>query len=127
MFRVTERWRPADSDAWLDAASIIEAIDSRESRGELTTWLESDSGRTIGWVTNRRRVMLMVMNHPGDAGEHAIDPDAPGSSSGFVLENGQSDEYADRDTVARQDARRILRSLLTTGQVPPGVPWEVDR
>jgi hypothetical protein len=124
---VTERWRLADSGAWQDAESIIDAIDSRESRGELTTWLESDSGRTVGWVTNRQRVMLMVMNHPGDAGEHAIDPDARGSSSGFVLENGQSDEYADRDTYATKNARRNLQSMLTTGQEPPGEPWEIDR
>jgi hypothetical protein len=124
---VSERWRRVDSDAWQDAESIIDAIDSRVSRGELTTWLESDSGRIVGWVTNRERVMLMVMDRPGDAGEHAIDPDAPGSSSGFVLENGQSDEYADRDTVTTERARRILRSVLTTGQVPPGEPWEVDR
>jgi len=63
--------------------------------GTLTMWFESDRGRAMAFVTNRYRAMVMLLDEPGDPGEHAIDPGALGEQGGYVLENGQHDAYAD--------------------------------
>ena len=63
----------------------------------------------------------------GDPGEHAVSPEAVGSSSGFVLENGQEDTYDDADTVPLPDALAAVCSILDTGRPPRGMPWTVDR
>ncbi|WP_020578287.1 hypothetical protein [Actinopolymorpha alba] len=82
----------------------------------MTTWLESSRGGTIALVSNGSRAMVMLLEHDdGDPGEHAIDPGGVGSSGGFVLENGQVDEYPDRDTVPMGDALRILVYLVSEG------------
>ena len=123
---MTERWKVLDTDQWLDADAVVDTIDAHVAAGQLTTWLESDRGRSIAWVTNRDRVMLMLIDHEGDAGEHAVDPGAHGESEGFMLENGQWDIYANRDTVPVDAARAILRQLITTGRVGSDVAWQVD-
>lgn len=124
---MTERWKVLDTDQWLNADAVVDTIDAHAAAGQLTTWLESDRGRSIAWVTNRERVMLMLIDHEGDAGEHAVDPGADGESDGYILENGQADIYANRDTVPVEDARVILRQLITTGRVDSDVNWQVDR
>ena len=80
----------------------------------MTTWLESSRGRTIPLVSNGSRAMVFLLEHSdGDPGEHATDPTGVGSSGGFVLENGQVDEFPDRDTVPVREALRILAHLGT--------------
>jgi hypothetical protein len=62
--------------------------------------------------------MVMLLDGEGDPGAHAIDPGADGSSGGFVLANGQNDEYPDKDTVPLPEALRIVRHILTHGNPP---------
>ena len=124
---VGERWRLDHTSEWLSPRAILDTIDARMRAGELTTFFESDSGRIIGWFTNGERVMLMVLNGIGDAGEHALDPTGQGESTGFVMDNGQVDTYDDADTIPLPEATRLLLSLVTRGTFPPGAPIQVDR
>jgi len=50
---VGERWRLDDTSEWLSPRAIVDAIDARMKAGELTTYLESDKGRIIGWSKQR--------------------------------------------------------------------------
>jgi hypothetical protein len=56
-------------------------------------------GRLLAVVTNGTRALVMMLEEPGDAGEHAIDPTATGHQSEYVLSNGQYDTYDNQDTV----------------------------
>ncbi|MFC5744949.1 hypothetical protein [Actinomadura rugatobispora] len=71
--------------------------------------------------------MVMLLDGDGDAGEHASDSGAAGWSDGFVLENGQHDEYPDEATVPLEEAFRIVGHILTVGSPPPDADWAVDR
>ena len=124
---VGERWRLDHTTEWLSPQAIWDAIDARMRAGELTTFLESDAGRIIGWSSNRKRVMLTVLNGVGDPGEHAIDPTGRGQSTGYVLDNGQVDTYPDTDTIPLPEAQRLLLSLVTHGTFPREAPVQVDR
>ena len=116
---VEERWRLDHATEWLSPQAILDTIEARMRAGELTTFLESDAGRIIGWSTNQERVMLMLLDEVGDAGEHAVDPTGQGQSSGYVMDNGQLDTYPDADTVPLIEAQRLLVSLVTDGSFPP--------
>ena len=116
-----------DTSEWLSRRAILDAIDARMSAGELTTFLESDRGRIIGWSTNGDRVMLMVLNGVGDAGEHVQDPTGQGESTGYVMDNGQVDTYPDADTIPLPEAQRLLLALVTHGAFPAHTPVQIDR
>jgi len=61
------------------------------------------------------------------------DPHAPGRpggrreahDGGYLLENGQEDEYADRDTLALSDALSVVEWILIHGAAPE-IGWSVD-
>ena len=124
-----EKWRISDQpDGPVEATAIVEALERRIAQGDMTTWLSSSLGRQIAFVSNGPRAMVMLLrDDQGDPGEHATDPQGEGSSGGFVLDNGQSDEYSDRDTVPTKDALRIVSHLLTEGVPPVNASWQVDR
>jgi hypothetical protein len=125
---VHEEWHIADQPGPVEADSIAQSIERRLSQGTMTTWLESSRGRMISVVSNGSRAMVMLLQHSnGDPGEHAIDPAGVGSSGGFVLENGQIDEYPDRDTVPMEHALRIVTYLVAEGVPPSDASWQVDR
>jgi hypothetical protein len=125
---MVERWALQGHSDWLEPSQVTKLVMDRLERQMLTTWLESDSGRIIAFVTNGSRAMVLLMEgFEGDPGEHAIDPTASGVSGGFVLENGQVDDYEDRDTVVLPEALRILRHLLADGVQPADATWQVDR
>jgi hypothetical protein len=69
----------------------------------------------------------MVLDEPGDAGEHATDPSATGEQGGYVLANGQHDTYRNRDTVPLQQALMIVEHVIEHGHAPGGIGWQVDR
>jgi hypothetical protein len=83
----------------MSSGVVMEALRSRIDSGQLETWLTSSSGRSVAFVTNTERAMVMLLEDEGDPGEHAVDPGDQGSSDGFVLSNGQDDEYPDQDAV----------------------------
>jgi hypothetical protein len=116
-----------DAGDWLSASESRAQVASRIAEGELTTWLDSSDGRILGLVTNGVRAMVVLMTGVGDAGEHAVDETAIGSSNGFVLDNGQVDEYPNQDTVPVDDALRVVASVVQHGRPPPDVGWRVDR
>ncbi|WP_235968214.1 hypothetical protein [Streptomyces mesophilus] len=78
-------------------------------------------------MTNGERAMVVLAEGPDDAGEHAVDPEAEGSSEGFVLSNGQHDEYPDRDTVRIDVAYGLTERIVATGSWPRDAQWVVDR
>lgn len=97
---VQEQWRVSDQPGGtVEVATLAETIERRVAMGTMTTWLESSLGRRIALVSNGPRAMVLLIQHDdGDPGEHAVDPaGGAGSSGGFVLDNGQVDEYSDRE------------------------------
>jgi hypothetical protein len=126
---VQERWSISDPPGGaVDASTLADLIERRVAAGTMTTWLESSLGRRIGVVSNGPRAMVLLLEGDGDPGEHAIDPEAgAGSSGGFVLENDQTDEYPDRDTVPTGEALRIVTHLVSHGVPPDDAAWQVDR
>ncbi|MFJ2738326.1 hypothetical protein ACIO3O_01520 [Streptomyces sp. NPDC087440] len=100
---------------------------SRVDGGRLETWLISSSGRSLTFATNTERAMVMLLEGEGDPGEHAVDPGAEGASDGFVLSNGQHDEYPDRDTVPIGEAFRLVEHIVGAGSWPADARWVVDR
>ncbi|MFB6889860.1 hypothetical protein ACFCX4_11160 [Kitasatospora sp. NPDC056327] len=105
------------------------ALRARIAAGRLETWLTGPAGRSLAFVTNTERAMVVLLEHPGDPGEHAVDPSAgpDDESDGFELANGQCDEYPDRDTVPLDRALRIVEHLVTGGSWPADAAWVADR
>ncbi|TXR96385.1 hypothetical protein EAO73_33270 [Streptomyces sp. col6] len=100
---------------------------ARVDDGRLETWLLSSRGRLLAFVTNGERAMVMLLDGEGDPGEHAVDPGGVGESDGFVLANGQDDEYPDQDTVPLAEGLRIVECIVGTGTWPADARWVVDR
>lgn len=71
--------------------------------------------------------MVMLLDDESDPGEHAVTPGAASRSKGFILANGQHDEYLDEDTVPLPDALRIVDQILAEGTPPGDTTWSVDR
>ncbi|MFJ8133430.1 hypothetical protein [Streptomyces hydrogenans] len=117
----------ADSPVPVSSAVVPETLRSRIDSGQLETWLTSSSGRSLAFVTNTERAMVMLLEDEGDSGEHAVDPGAEGSSDGFVLSNGQHDEYPDEDTVPIHEAFRLVKQIVATGSWPADARWVTDR
>ncbi|WP_308251066.1 Imm1 family immunity protein [Streptomyces anulatus] len=107
--------------------TVLEALRSRVESRQLETWLTSSAGRSLAFVTNTERAMVMLLEEEGDPGEHAADPGAKGASDGFVLSNGQDDEYPDEDTVPIDEAFRLVKQVVSTGCRPTDAHWVVDR
>ncbi|GGX00359.1 hypothetical protein GCM10010297_22970 [Streptomyces malachitofuscus] len=116
-----------DSPVPVSSAVVPEALRSRIDSGQLETWLTSPYGRSLAVVTNTERAMVMLLEGEGDPGEHAVDPAAQGSSDGFVLSNGQDDEYPDEVTVPIVEAFRLVEHIVGTGSWPADAHWVVDR
>ncbi len=116
-----------DSSGPVSSEIVLEALQSRIDSGQLETWLASSSGRLLAFVTNTERAMVMLLEEEGDPGEHAVDPGAEGLSGGFVLSNGQDDEYPDEDTVPIRKAFRLVEHIVGTGSWPADARWVVDR
>ncbi|XEC26613.1 hypothetical protein JAO84_19940 [Streptomyces fradiae] len=116
-----------DSPVPVSAEVVLEALRSRIDSGQLETWLTSSSGRLLAFVTNAERAMVVLLKGEGDPGEHAVDPGTAGSSDGFVLSNGQGDEYPDEDTVPMREAFRLVEHIVGTGSWPADARWVVDR
>ncbi|WP_405750718.1 Imm1 family immunity protein [Streptomyces sp. NBC_00012] len=122
-----ESWSFAGDAVAVSDDSVAQALRARIADGKLESLLESSAGRTLFVVSNTERAMVMLLADPGDPGEHATDPGAEDWSGGFVLANGQSDEYPDADTVPLDEALRIVRHILATGRPPADAAWAVDR
>ncbi|WP_406073222.1 hypothetical protein [Streptomyces virginiae] len=125
---VIESWVISnDSPVPVSSEMVLEVLRSRIDSGQLETWLTSSSGRSLAFVTNTERAMVMLLEEEGDPGEHAVDPGAQGSSDGFVLSNGQDDEYSDEDTVPVHEAFRLVKQIVGTGSWPTDARWVADR
>lgn len=71
--------------------------------------------------------MVLLLEGAGDPGEHAADPGAEGRSEGFVLADGQRDEYPDAATVPVADAFGAVRHIVATWWWPAAAHRVVDR
>ncbi|MBO1286147.1 hypothetical protein J3368_18770 [Streptomyces sampsonii] len=116
-----------DSSVPVSPAGVVEALRSRIDSGQLETWLTSSFGRLLAFVTNAERAMVVLLEGEGGPGEHAVDPGTAGSSDGFILSNGQGDEYPDEDTVPIREAFRLVEHIFGTGSWPADARWVVDR
>ncbi|MEU3303427.1 hypothetical protein ABZ729_26990 [Streptomyces sp. NPDC006678] len=116
-----------DGTVPVPSEAVPETLETRVDRGLFETWLTSSSGRSLVFVTNTERAMVMLLDGEGDPGEHAVDPGAEGSSEGFVLSNGQHDAYPNQDTVPIGEAFRLVEHIVSTGSWPADARWFVDR
>ncbi|MFD0119598.1 hypothetical protein ACFVZL_34840 [Streptomyces sp. NPDC058320] len=126
---VIESWVINDDSPIPVSSEVVpkEALRSRIDSGHLETWLTSSSGRSLALVTNTERAMVVLLEGESDPGEHAVDTGAQGSSDGFVLSNGQDDEYPDQDTVPIREAFRLVQEIVATGAWPTDAHWVVER
>ncbi|MFD5107248.1 hypothetical protein [Streptomyces cinereoruber] len=115
-----------DSPVPVSSAGVVEALRSRVDSGQLETWLTSSAGRLLAFVTNAERAMVVPLKGEGGPGEHAVDPGTAGSSDGFVLSNGQADEYPDEDTVPIREAFRLVEHIVGMGSWPADTPCVND-
>ncbi|MEU6950065.1 hypothetical protein ABZ957_33305 [Streptomyces sp. NPDC046316] len=116
-----------DGPVPVSSEMVLEALRSRIDSGQLETWLTSSSGRSLAFVTNTERAMVVLLEEEGDPGEHAVDPGAEGSSDKFVLSNGQHNEYPDEDTVPIGEAFGLVEHIVGRGSWPAEARWVVDR
>lgn len=124
---MVERWNLQDGAAVSNGADAQRVVEERISRRAFETWFESDRGRMMALVTNGDRALLMVLRGPGDAGEHLTDPQATDrEQGGFKLSNGQSDTYADHDTVPLHTALEVVATVVN-GDSHPTATWHEDR
>ncbi|MFF2014298.1 Imm1 family immunity protein [Streptomyces sp. NPDC058195] len=126
---MVDSWVFVDGALPASADTVTEALRARIAEGALESVLESSAGRTLFVVSNTERALVMLLDRPGDPGEHATDPRADSAdwSDGYVLANGQEDEYPDAETVPLAEALRIVRHILTTGRPPSDASWTIDR
>jgi hypothetical protein len=125
---VPERWRVQDDVAFISGDNAVRRLAERFEAGTHETWFEADSGRMVCVVTNGARALLMLLDHDGDAGEHLSDPSGSDEPvAGFVLANGQADQYAERDTVPLDRALDVLRALIDGGEMRVEHRWMIDR
>ncbi|WP_018554029.1 hypothetical protein [Streptomyces sp. ATexAB-D23] len=125
---VIESWAiDGDSPAPVSRGAVVPALRARMAGGQFETWFSSSAGRMPAFVSNGWRAMVVLLEREGDPGEHAVDPGAEGESDGFVLANGQDDEYPDRDTVPLAEALRIVEHIVGSGAWPADARWVVDR
>ncbi|GAB2856997.1 hypothetical protein GCM10027074_25020 [Streptomyces deserti] len=124
---MAESWVVAENSVPVAPDAVAELLRGRIAAGQRETWLSSATGRSLAVVTNTERAMVMLLDHEGDPGGHAMDSGADGTSDGYVLANGQCDEYPDQDTVPLDEALRIVRQVLLTGDPPADAAWVSDR
>ncbi|MFG2977185.1 hypothetical protein ACGFYY_29885 [Streptomyces sp. NPDC048331] len=125
---VIETWvMDDDGPVHVSSEMVLKALRSRIDSGRLETWLTSSSGRSLAFVTNAERAMVMLLEDESDPGEHAVDPGAEGASDGFVLSDGQVDEYPDEDTVPMDEAFRLVEHIVGTGSWPADARRVIDR
>lgn len=118
-------WLSGSKKKILTAAEIQTLFINQLATGPLSTQLETATGLKLQVVTNRERMKVTLIEPKGTSG-HAIDPQAgKGSRGGFLLDNGQEDEYDDVDTVTIPDALNVIGYILTHG-TQPQEGWKVD-
>ena len=122
-----EKWSVLDEERVVSGDEAVAHVSANVDGGMLTTYFRSDLGRVLVFVSNGTRAMVVLMSGEGDPGEHAVSPDSVGSSDGYVLDNGQEDNYEDVDTIPVPEALTALRSIIDSGQPPPGTSWSDDR
>ena len=125
---MNELWFLDDPAAPVNGDMSDELLRRRRNEDVYETWLTSSRGRSLAFVTNETRAMVLLLDSEGDPGEHAVDPEAGDEfSDGFMLANGQSDEYPDTETVPFDEGLRIVKSILDTGMWPTDANWVSDR
>ena len=124
---MAEGWSVLDEQRVLSGSEVRALLSTNVDEGRLTTYLQSDGGRLLTFVSNGTRAMVVLMDRAGDPGEHAVSPGAVGSSDGYALENGQVDTYDDADTIPLGDALAVVQSIIEAGRPPSGTSWSVDR
>ena len=124
---MAEGWSVLDEQRVLSGSEVRALLSTNVDEGRLTTYLQSDGGRLLTFVSNGTRAMVVLMERAGDPGEHAVSPGAVGSGDGYALENGQVDTYDDADTIPLGDALAVVQSIIEAGRPPRGTSWSVDR
>ncbi|MEU6764095.1 hypothetical protein ABZ916_16410 [Streptomyces sp. NPDC046853] len=125
---MSETWMVVGSQgALVSSEAALEVLRVRVDGGLFETWFASSAGRSLGFVTNNQRALVMLLDGEGGPGEYAVESGAPGSSEGFVLSNGQHDTYPNEDTVPIGEAFAIVSHIIGRGSWPSDARWVADR
>ena len=123
---MTSNWHLEGSGEAVTPSGVAQLLQDRIRDGELWTHLLSGSGLALMFVTNGERAMVVLVGHEGDAGQHLVDAGASGESTGFMLDNGQVDTYANQDTVPLSAAIDAVQHVMGGDLDRPGA-WADDR
>ncbi|MER7419173.1 Imm1 family immunity protein [Micromonospora peucetia] len=127
---VDETWAVEGRVGVLAPGDVVSVLRRRVDDDQRETWLTSSSGRSLAFVTNTERVMVMLLEGAGDPGEHAVDPEAEDPEEfgdGYTLANGQDDEYPNGETVPFDSALMAVEHIVRTGSWPAETHWVSDR
>ncbi|MFD8814518.1 hypothetical protein ACFV23_24255 [Streptomyces sp. NPDC059627] len=114
-----ESWTIDDgSGVTVSPDAVAQTLRARFGDGRCETWFSSSSGRLLAFLTNGVRASVSLLEGEGEPGEHAVAPGATGSSEGFILANGQHDEYQDEETVPLEEGLRIVVHVVSEGRWP---------
>lgn len=119
LWAVPTGWHLEGSAQALVGWDVNGVLIERRRQGIYESWFGHPDGRRLGYLTNGVRVMLRLVD--GDTEEHAVDEGAEGWSDSFVRLNGQSDRYANRDTVEFRIGVAALHRIIDTGAWPGSV------
>jgi len=110
----------SDLDRHLGAARQAKYSDISLELGNEATYL----------LTNRDedRAFLVYLTQDNDGGYHGVTEDDPDSQAvvGFLLSNGQRDEWEVQETVALEDGFRALKHFSLYGGRAPFIAWHAD-
>ena len=81
---MAEAWKVLDEQRVLSGSEVRALLSTHVDEGRLTTYLRSDGGRLLTFVSNGTRAMVVLMERAGDPGEHAVSPGAVRSSDGYT-------------------------------------------
>jgi hypothetical protein len=123
---MTGAWHLQDDTAPLTGERAVALVRRRVEQGQLETWLEHDQGKRLAVVSNRIRALVLLIDDPGDAGVHAIDPAGKGRQDGYVLGDGRRDIHDNRDTLPLGQALRTVEHIVEHDCPPADVSWQLS-
>lgn len=90
-------------------------------------FLNNPEDKGLLLLMNKTHTLAIYLRYSGDSGFTAINPRGDASQlQGFILSNGQKDEYPTTTLIGNKEAFDVMRYFLLTGERYPGVEWQEE-